>query len=912
MNAAELRRQYLGFFVERGHKLLPSSSLVPNDPTLLFTAAGMVQFKDIFWGRIAPAYPSATTVQKCFRTTDIENVGKTAYHHTFFEMLGNFSFGDYFKEEVIEWAWEFLTDVLGFDADRLWVTVHHEDEAAAEIWRAKVGFPAERIVKLGDKDNFWGPAGDSGPCGPCSEIHVDMGEDAGCGRPDCRPGCDCRRYFEVWNLVFPQFVQSADGTRKPLARPGIDTGMGLERVAAVLQGASSVYEIDIMRPIVDAVRREVREADGTLPPASEGIPGIETAVAVIADHARAMTFTIAENILPSNEAQGYVVRRVIRRAVRRGLALGISEPFLYRIAGVVVEAMKDGHPHLEPLREHMALVVRSEEERFHATLTQGSSLFEEIVERVTSSGGKVIAGADAFTLYDTYGFPPDLTSEMAAERGLSVDMPGFDAAMEEQKERGRRGSTFSTAVGAREWTSTSDAGSTTEFVGYDLRAARAVEAEESDSGVLSDGIEATAMRVRAGLDEGLLEVALDRTPFYAESGGQVADSGWLQSEGFEAEVVNVYREDGLVVHVVRPRMGGLEPGARVTASVDLAVRRRTEKNHTATHLMQAALRRVLGDHVHQSGSWVGPERLRFDFTHFAALSDRELVEVEDAVNAWIRADVPVTEDLTTLECAIERGATALFDEKYGDTVRTVSVEGVSLELCGGTHVARTGEIGAFRIVSESSVAAGTRRIEALTGADAVLHARSAEASLHEASAALKVRPDELAERVRDLSRELSHLTKELATERRRSAGASAGNLADGAVTLEGSGVRVLAVRTEAEAVPDLRAQADGLREKFGEKAIGVLAAVIDGKPSMIAFATDDLAKGGRVTAGDVIRSVAGVMGARGGGKPHMAQAGGGDASKLEEALAAVEGVVRGLLGDEDSAPVGRATEPKGR
>lgn len=897
MTASEIRRRYIEYFAERGHEVVPSAPLIPrDDPTLLFNSAGMVPFKRYYLME-EPPYRRAVTSQRCLRLSDLDEVGRSPYHATFFEMLGNFSFGDYFKEQTIQWAWDFLTDVLGFDADRLWVTVHREDDAAADIWRTKVGFPAERIVALGDKDNFWGPAGDSGPCGPCSEIHVDMGTDVGCGDPDCKPGCECRRFFEVWNLVFPQFMQSADGSREPLKRPGIDTGMGLERMAAVLQGASSLYDTDIMRPIVEAVKREVEEAGGELPPLSEGIPGVATEVAVISDHARAMTFAIAENILPSNEAQGYVVRRVIRRAVRRGLALGITKPFLYRLTGVVVEVMKDGHQHLEPLREHIALVVRSEEERFHTTLTQGSALFEEIVNRVVAAGGTTVAGSDAFALYDTYGFPPDLTSEMAAERGLDVDMPGFEAAMEQQKERGRRASSFGTAVDARKWTVGGDASPRTDFVGYGLRALRSVDAETASSGVPSDAVEATVTRVRAGLTEGLLEVALDRTPFYAESGGQAADAGWLQGDGFEAEVANVYKEDELTVHVLRSMTGSVKPGDVVSASVDLAVRRRIEKNHTATHLMQSALRHTLGGHVHQSGSWVGPERLRFDFTHFAALSQGELVEVEDAVNAWIRADLPVGENETTLDCAIEQGATALFDEKYGDTVRTITVEGVSLELCGGTHVARTGEIGGFRIISESSVAAGTRRIEALTGVDVVLHAREAENALHEASTELKVRPDELAGRVRELTADVSRLSKELALERRRSAGASADGLIEQTVTLEASGVRVLATRTDAATVPDLRAQADGLREKLDTAAVGVLGAVIDDKPSMIAFVTDDLVKPGRLKAGDVVRIVGEVMGARGGGKPHMAQAGGGDASKLDEALASVAAVVERLLNE---------------
>ncbi|MCD4691045.1 alanine--tRNA ligase, partial [bacterium] len=895
--ASEIRARFIKYFAEKGHEIVPSAPLIPrDDPTLLFNSAGMVPFKR-YYLMDQPPYGRAVTSQRCLRLSDLDEVGRSPYHATFFEMLGSFSFGSYFKEEAIEWAWEFLTNVMELPAERLWVTVHGDDEAAAEIWKTRIGFPEERLVALGDKDNFWGPAGDSGPCGPCSEIHVDMGEEVGCGKPGCKPGCDCRCFFEVWNPVFPQYLQATDGTRQPLARPGIDTGMGLERMAAVLQGTNSIYETDLFRPIVDAVRREVEEIDGTLPAPSGEITSVGVEVAVISDHARAVTFTVAENILPSNEGQGYVVRRLIRRAVRRGRALGLRGPFLYRLTGVVVEAMKDAHPHLEKLREHIALVVRSEEERFHSTLSQGTALFDEIVNRVLAGGGTVIGGDDAFTLYDTYGFPPDLTEEMAGERGLSVDMTGFDAAMEKQRERGRKASSFTRAVHAREWNSTIEKGASgSDFVGYDVRALSAADAEAATTGVLSQAVDATVIRTRPGAEHGLVDVVLDKTPFYAESGGQVADAGWIQGEGFEAEVVSVHIEDDLIVHVVRPTLGHVDAGAVVSAAVDVAFRRRVEKNHTATHLLQAALQNTLGKHVHQSGSWVGPDRLRFDFTHFAALEARELQAVEDVVNAWIRADLVVKPESMALDTALERGAIALFDEKYGDEVRMITVPDVSLELCGGTHVARTGEIGVFRVLSESSVAAGTRRIEAVTGADALRHARSVEDALRSASSELRVRPSELAERVRDLAAENSRLAKEVVMERRRSAGVSADGLVDGAIIIEPDGIRILAVRIEAESIPDLRAQADGLREKLSTQAVGVLGSVMDGKPALIVFVTDDLAKSGRLKAGEIVKHLGEIMGARGGGKQHMAQAGGGDVALLDAALGGAEACVRELLG----------------
>ncbi|MFH1690078.1 MAG: alanine--tRNA ligase [Candidatus Eisenbacteria bacterium] len=878
MSSNEIRRRFIEYFIERGHEKVESAPLIPrDDPTLLFTSAGMVPFKPYYMND-NPPITRAVSVQRCLRLSDLDEVGKTPYHATFFEMLGNFSFGDYFKEETIEWGWEFLTEVIGLPKDRLWVTVHKDDAAAADIWRTRIKFPSERLVALGDKHNFWGPAGDSGPCGPCSEIHLDMGAEAGCGNPGCDPGCECDRFFEIWNLVFPQFLQRADGTREPLKRPGIDTGMGFERLASVVQGAASIHETDTGLPVLAAVRDDAEAASGTRPP--EGRPGPD--LVVIADHARAATFAIAENILPSNEAQGYIVRRLIRRAVHRGLSLGIVEPFLYRISGVIVDALGEAHPHLVQKREHVALVVKSEEERFHETLTRGSAVFEEMLESLAGSDSKVVPGDVAFSLYDTYGFPLDIAEEMAAERGMIVDREAFQAAMAEQKDRGRRASTFGDPGDAGTWEGKRAA---TAFVGYELPCACGEGAECETVDTLLSGPVATEVAEVRRARENTLEFTLTESPFYAESGGQVADSGTLTVGGATVEVVNVLTRDERYVHVGTDPGGAITPGAPAEARVDVARRRLIEKNHTATHLLQAALRNALGDHVHQSGSWVGPDRLRFDFTHFSELSAREIAAIEDRVNAWVRADVPVAPESMGLEAALERGATALFGEKYGSEVRVVCVgcgeSKVSLELCGGTHVERTGEIGSFAVVSESGVAAGVRRIEAVTGRTAVARARHNAELVRELTDVLKVAPGEALDRARELTAETSKLRKEVERERQKIAGGSVDSLLDGA--REVAGIRLLAARTDAPDIKTLRGQADRLRDRLGSGA-GLLAAVTEGGVIVIAVVTEDLVKKGTLSAGDLVHEVAGVLGGRGGGKPQLAQGGGGDPARLEQAL----------------------------
>ena len=720
-----------------------------------------------------------------------------------------------------------------------------------------------------------------------------MGEQVGCGKPDCRPGCDCPRYFEVWNLVFPQFLQDLDGRREPLKRPGIDTGMGFERLMTVLENVPSIHETDLFRPAVASVADELARETGQRPETSP----VSTELAVLADHTRAAVFTIAENILPANEGHGYVVRRLIRRAVRRGLAFGVSDPFLYRVAGSVIEAMKSAHPHLEAKREHIALVIRSEEERFLETLESGTSLFEDIIARLPDGG--VVPGEDAFRLYDTYGFPLDLTDEMACERGLSVDTEGFREAMERQRERARRGSSFEGSAGRRPWhRSPGSDGKGTSFVGYGLDAERPDLAELADERVLTDDMKAVVTAVREGPTDDTVELVLDRTPFYAEAGGQAADAGVLRLEDArELQVTNVYRSGDDVIHHAEGSAEGISPGAPVLAQVDLGRRLRIEKNHTATHLLQSALRSVLGDHVHQSGSSVDPERLRFDFTHHSEIDTESLVRIEKLVNAWIRANLPVTPETMELDRAMERGAMALFGEKYDSEVRVVCIAAgenaeISLELCGGTHVRRTGEIGAFRILAESSVAAGTRRIEAVTGREALRLAREEADTLRAASELLKTTPADLETRLAAILEETAALRKEVAAERRRSAGDAVDDMLEAAGSV--GDVRVVASMTEAGDVDTMRSQADALRDRLGSGA-AVLAAVHDGRPVLVAVVTEDLAGQGALKAGDLVRRIAKRIGGKGGGRPHLAQGGGGDPAKLDAALGAVVTDVSELL-----------------
>jgi alanyl-tRNA synthetase len=888
MTASEIRRQFLAYFERNGHSIRSSSSLVPaDDPTLLFTNAGMVQFKRVFLGDEKTGFRRATTSQKCLRVSgkhnDLEEVGVTARHHTFFEMLGNFSFGDYFKRDAIRFAWELLTGVYGIPRERLWATVHYSDDEALELWREIAGLPAERIFKLGDKDNFW-QMGETGPCGPCSEIHYDL-------RPEGLRGTDLPveefeargargEFLELWNLVFMQFDRGADGELTPLPAPSIDTGAGLERVASVLQGVGSNYETDLFTPMIE------RAAAVTGVAYDVGPAGVSHRV--LADHARAVAFLLADGVFPSNEGRGYVLRRVLRRAVRHAWLLGRREPTLVEVVDAVVGTMADAYPELQQRRDHLLRVTREEEERFLATIENGLELLDEHAPalapeaRAAVDVGKVprpvVTGEDAFRLYDTFGFPLDLTELIARERGYAVDVDGFDRALEEQRERSRAdrraaGLEVTTEL-ADGWTELDPEGKQ-EWVGY--------EETETDTEVI-------ALR----RENGRLALSLRRNPFYAEAGGQVSDRGVVEGQGWRMVVDDVRRVAGRVavlgdVEGAVPETGQPFP---VHARVEAPTRKDTERNHTATHLLHAALRKTLGKHVVQRGSLVAPDRLRFDFSHPRPMTPEELRAVEEDVNRAILADEDVFYEYLGYQEAVGRGAMALFGEKYGDVVRLVQVPGVSMELCGGTHVSHTGEIGLFRIASESGVASGVRRIEAITGSVAYERARAEDDLIRAAAATLKTTPDQLLRRVEQLAEENRSLQKELERLRSAAAGDVVGQLLDGAQPVNGA--RVVSTEVHVASPDELRNLGDRLRERLGTGA-AVLAARFPEKVALFAVVTDDLIGKG-VRADKLVRAVAAVTGGSGGGRPHMAQGGVGDAAKVGEALARAVEVVRGMLG----------------
>jgi alanyl-tRNA synthetase len=882
--AAELRRAFLDFFVARGHTAVPSAPLVPSDPSLLFTTAGMVQFKPYYTAtRDVPYNGRAVSVQKCLRLTDLENVGLTPRHDTFFEMLGNFSFGPrgYFKEEAIAFAWEFVTQVLGLPTQRLYASIFagegklpRDDEAAA-LWK-KVGLKADHIVALGRADNFWGPAGGQGACGPCSEIYFDLGEkrpaylpaDAFWGE---RAGDAGDRYMEFWNLVFPQFDALADGTLAPLPRPGIDTGMGIERLALIVQGKTSIFETDLFEPLVDEVLAMARPA---------ARPAALRDARIIADHTRGLTFAIAEGALPGNEGAGYVLRRLLRRAVTRARSqrsLAIDRPFLAACADRVVEQFGGHYQELVQHRDEIAKVLTREEEGFTQTFEAGLARFEELL----AGGAKRIGGQDAFTLHDTYGFPVELTEEIAAERSVTIDREGFDRAMEGQRQRARAGSKFEReAEGATRaaWTVVSE-GSDSEFLGYQTLGAGGI----------------TLRRWRAhGADE--LEVVLDRTPCYAESGGQVADRGRIETIGFSAELTHVYREGESIVHRVRLSHGEretlLSAGARggLKAIVDPAHRFPTMRHHTATHLLHAALRQALGTHVRQAGSLVSPERLRFDYTHFEAPHPEQLQGIEHLVMEWVLRNREVSWEVMPIDQAKQTGAMALFGEKYGAQVRVVTVAGVedagiptSRELCGGTHVRRTGDIGAFTLVSDGPIASGVRRIEALCGHEAMRWLRSQGETLGQAAAMFQVRPEAVPEQVEKLRAELERLRKAQAVAQAGGLVAAFARIAAAAIALPGGRYVVAEITSDADANA-VRDAADRLRGTLGRGA-AVLAVNAGGRLTFVAAVTDDLVAEKRLRADTLVKQVAEVTGGSGGGKPHLALAGGKDASKLADALA---------------------------
>ncbi len=866
MQAAEIRQRFLDFYAKRGHEALPSASLVPHgDATLFFVNAGMVPFKDVFTGAETRAYTRATTSQKCMRVSgkhnDLENVGVTPRHHTFFEMLGNFSFGDYFKKEAIAMAWELLTVELGIDPDRLWVTVYENDDEAEAIWR-NIGFPAERIQRMGAKDNFWS-MGDTGPCGPCSEIHYDHGEyldPKGGG-----PATESDRYVEIWNLVFMQYDQSADGSRIPLPRPSIDTGAGLERIAAVLQGVYSNYDTDVFQGLIQ------RGADlaGTPYGANDDS---DTALRVLADHARACAFLIADGVMPSNEGRGYVLRRVMRRAIRFGVKLDINNNFFYQLTDQVVDDFSHAFPELGERRSFIEEVVKAEEARFRRTLDRGMRLLDDAIRDAGANG--VIPGERAFELSDTYGFPLDLTQLIAAEHKVTVDEGGYNIAMEAQRARGRRAWVGSGAAGVADlWREIADEHGPSGFLGYDV--------DQSDAIVLmvlkQENDDITAVDTLEPGDTGI--VLLDRTPFYGESGGQVGDVGQLQAGDVTFTVSNTTKAHGLHLHLGTVSGGRVAAGQRIHAQVMSSERDATRRNHTATHLLHAALRNTLGDHVTQKGSLVAPNRLRFDFSHHKAVTADELATIEDAVNGQILANIEAETFDMSLDDAKHMGAMALFGEKYDDRVRVVTVPGFSVELCGGTHVTRTGDIGLFRIQSESGIAAGVRRIEAHTGNGALSYIREQTNLLTQASARLKTSPEQLSDSIEKLQEEKRQLDRELTQARSEIAKAAAGDLASQVIKV--GDVSVLITRFDG----DLREQADTLRDQLGT-AVVVLASSEDGKVKLIAAATKDLTS--KIHAGKLIQELAPLVGGRGGGRPDLAQAGGSDASGIDAALAHAE------------------------
>lgn len=868
MTGNEIRQKFLEYFKKHEHRLVRSSSLVPSDdPTLLFTNAGMVQFKRVFIGEEKRDYVTATTSQKCVRAggkhNDLENVGYTARHHTFFEMLGNFSFGDYFKEKAIAFAWDLLTNGYGLPAEKLWISIYLDDDEAFNIWHEQIGVPKERIVRLGEEDNFWA-MGDTGPCGPCSEIHIDRGPAHGCDNPACAVGCDCDRYLEIWNLVFMQFNRSEDGTMTPLPKPSIDTGMGLERIASVVQGADTNYDTDLFVPIME----KVGEMSGKKPGEN---PAWDVAMKVIADHSRAAAFLVNDGVLPSNEGRGYVLRRILRRAIRYGRNIGLTRPFLKDTVRVVFAIMEDAYPELKTQESFICSVIENEEIRFSETLDNGLKLLNETLEGLAAAGKKELSGDVIFRLYDTYGFPVDIVKDVTKGSDVRLDMQGFEKIMAERREMSRSKVKFDAMNEA--YLSLSSAGVQTAFTGYERTEDKAKVLLLVQQGKACDRLEG----------EGELELVTDRTPFYAESGGQTGDRGFIRTKSFEMEVTDTLKDPtGFFIHKGRIVSGSLAKGEEVILSVDSAARASTERNHTATHLLHAALRNVVGDHVKQSGSLVGPDRLRFDFTHFSGIDRSVLDRVEAWVNEKIRQNVPVNSEVMQAEEAFKTGATALFEEKYGDEVRVISLDTFSKEFCGGTHTAYTGDIGLFVIVSEGSVAAGVRRIEALTGASALAFVQERNRIILEAAYLLKDRPETLVPRVERLLADCRSQEKTIDSLKNKMAEMSAGDITEGVVEIQG--VKVLAKKVMVDNPASLRDLADRMKDKLGS-GIVLLGTESDGKVLLISVVSKDLV--GRFHAGNIVKTAAGVVGGGGGGRPDMAQAGGTRPENLDAALQTV-------------------------
>ena len=871
----ELRQMFLDFFESKGHLVMNSFSLVPqNDNSLLLINAGMAPLKPYFTGAEIPPRTRVATCQKCIRTGDIENVGKTARHGTFFEMLGNFSFGDYFKHEAIAWSWEFLTKVVGLDENRLYPSVYEEDDEAFDIWNKEIGVPADRIFRFGKEDNFWEHG--AGPCGPCSEIYYDRGEKYGCGKPGCTVGCDCDRYMEVWNNVFTQFENDGEGHYETLKQKNIDTGMGLERLAVVVQDVDSIFDVDTLC----ALRNKVCEVAGK----TYGVNHEDdVSIRLITDHMRSATFLISDGVMPTNEGRGYVLRRLIRRAARHGRLLGIEGPFLEKLSETVIEGSKDGYPELEEKKTFILNVLHNEESQFNKTIDQGLKILADLEAEMKEAGKSVLGGSDAFRLYDTYGFPIDLTKEILEEKGYTIDEDGFKEEMEVQRKRARESRAVSNYMGADATVYDEiDRNITTEFDGYDkLEAASKVTVLTTETEIVD-----SLMEGQKGT------IFVERTPFYATMGGQEGYTGVITTANGVFRVEDTIKlRGGKYGHVGVMESGMISNGDEVTLKVDEQERKDTCKNHSATHLLQKALKTVLGAHVEQKGSLVNPTRLRFDFAHFQAMTPEEIAETEALVNKEIQAALPVTTQIMGIEEAKKTGAMALFGEKYGDEVRVVSMGDFSVELCGGTHVANTANITLFKIVSEAGVAAGVRRIEALTGNNVIEYYRQMEENLHTIAKTLKTSPAEITEKITHLQKEVKELQSENESLKSKMAQDSLGNVMDQVVEVKG--VKVLASAVDGVDMNGLRDLGDQLKEKLGEGVV-VLASAKDGKVSLLAMATQGAMDKG-AHAGNLIKAAAAIVGGGGGGRPNMAQAGGKNPDKIPEAIAKVAELVEGQL-----------------
>lgn len=878
MTGSEIRESFLKYFAGKGHTKVGSSSLIPkDDPSLLFTNAGMVQFKNAFLGVEDLGYRRAVTAQKCVRAggkhNDLENVGVTARHHTFFEMLGNFSFGDYFKEEAIAWAWEYLTDVIGIDKEKLWATIYRDDGEAFQIWHKKIGLSPERIVRMGEESNFW-MMGDTGPCGPCSEIIYDQGKGTGCGLPTCNVECDCDRFLEVWNLVFTQFDRDSKGRLAPLPKPNIDTGMGLERLAAVAQGKKSNYDTDLFGGIIGFIARLSGKQYGDN-------EDNDVSMRVIADHSRAITFLIGDGALPSNEGRGYVLRRILRRAARHGKLLSLDKPFLHEVSRVVIKMMQDAYPDLADKEPYITKVVLSEEQRFIETLDGGLKILADKVDILKREGKKIIPGEVVFKLYDTHGFPTDLTADIVRKDGFAVDMEGFNQAMESQREKARESwkGSGEEAV-AESYQLLSARGISTGFAGYE----GVMEGRSRVIAILKKG--QPAEELTAG-EKG--EIIVGETPFYGEKGGQVGDRGVIEGEGgaFLFEVTDTKRPlEDIITHVGLLRTGRLHVGDSALLKVDVGNRMAIEANHSATHILNATIKTVLGDHVKQSGSLVNAERLRFDFTHFSRLEEEDLRRIETLANDFIRGNFPISTRILPIAEAVKTGATAVFDEKYGDVVRVVGMGEISKELCGGTHAAKTGDIGLLKITHESSIAAGVRRIEAVTGGEALKYVSALEEEVKKTAKLLKASAFEVAERVEKLLKHQRDLEKEIEALKGKLAAKDSSDLLSQAKDI--NGIRVLATIVDVKDAKTLRELGDKLRDKL-RSGIILLGSKGDGKAMLLCLVTSDLAK--LYHAGKIIKEIAPLVGGSGGGRSDMAQAGGSNPENLKQAIEKIEELV---------------------